>query len=103
MSSASGSTSNKLDRIDRQFGIPLRRVDVEVSKRPIPAGRSRVRGGVDHARNGAVIRAEAAASDKYAALDIAYGRLEQRLRRAADKDRFHRHGADAVRSRVPPA
>jgi hypothetical protein len=45
-----------------------------------------------------VIRAEAAASDKYAALDIAYGRLEQRLRRAADKNRYHRHGAESTRS-----
>ena len=34
---------------------------------------------------GPVIRAEAAAADKYAALDLAYGRLEERLRRAADR------------------
>jgi hypothetical protein len=32
-----------------------------------------------------VIRAEATAADKYAALDLAYGRLEERLRRAAEK------------------
>jgi hypothetical protein len=32
-----------------------------------------------------VIRAEAAAPDKYAALDLACGRLEERLRRAADR------------------
>ena len=89
---------NKLDRIDK-FGIPLRRVDVEVSKEANPRLADRAfEVELTTRANGAVIRAEAAASDKYAALDIAYGRLEQRLRRAADKNRFHRHGADAVRS-----
>ncbi|MBK9433657.1 MAG: ribosome-associated translation inhibitor RaiA [Micrococcales bacterium] len=89
---------NKLDRIDK-FGIPLRRVDVEVSKEANPRLADRAfEVELTTRANGAVIRAEAAASDKYAALDIAYGRLEQRLRRAADKNRFHRHGAEAVRS-----
>lgn len=89
---------SKLDRIDK-FGIPLRRVDVEVSKEANPRLADRAfEVELTTRANGAVIRAEAAASDKYAALDIAYGRLEQRLRRAADKNRFHRHGADAVRS-----
>jgi ribosomal subunit interface protein len=89
---------SKLERIDK-FGIPLRRVDVEVSKESNPrlADRAFEVELTTHA-NGSVIRAEAAASDKYAALDIAYGRLEQRLRRAADKTRYHRHGAEAVRS-----
>ncbi|MEZ5186691.1 MAG: ribosome-associated translation inhibitor RaiA [Candidatus Nanopelagicales bacterium] len=89
---------NKLERIDK-FGIPLRRVDVEVSKEGNPRLADRAfEVELTTRANGAVIRAEAAASDKYAALDIAYGRLEQRLRRAADKNRYHRHGAEAVRS-----
>jgi len=89
---------SKLERIDK-FGIPLRRVDVEVSKEANPRLADRAfEVELTTRANGSVIRAEAAASDKYAALDIAYGRLEQRLRRAADKTRFHRHGADAVRS-----
>jgi ribosomal subunit interface protein len=89
---------SKLERIDK-FGIPLRRVDVEVSKESNPRLADRAfEVELTTRANGSVIRAEAAASDKYAALDIAYGRLEQRLRRAADKTRFHRHGAEATRS-----
>lgn len=41
---------------------------------------------------GPAIRAEAAADDVYAALDLAFGKLEERLRRAADRRRVH-HGA----------
>jgi len=86
---------NKLERIDK-FGIPLRRVDVEVSKEANPRLADRAfEVELTTRANGSVIRAEAAASDKYAALDIAYGRLEQRLRRAADKT--HRHGAESIR------
>lgn len=89
---------SKLERIDK-FGIPLRRVDVEVSKEANPRLADRAfEVELTTRANGSVIRAEAAASDKYAALDIAYGRLEQRLRRAADKNRFHRHGQDATRT-----
>jgi ribosomal subunit interface protein len=39
---------------------------------------------------GPVIRAEACASDFYSALDIALGKLNNRLRRAADRRRVHR-------------
>ncbi len=89
---------SKLERIDK-FGIPLRRVDVEVSKEANPRLADRAfEVELTTRANGSVIRAEAAASDKYAALDIAYGRLEQRLRRAADKTRYHRHGVEATRS-----
>ena len=71
---------SKLERIDK-FGIPLRRVDVEVSKEANPRLADRAfEVELTTRANGSVIRAEAAASDKYAALDIAYGRLEQRLR-----------------------
>lgn len=41
---------------------------------------------------GPVIRAEAAAGDKYSAFDIAYGRLMERLRRARDRKKIHRGG-----------
>jgi ribosomal subunit interface protein len=89
---------SKLERIDK-FGIPLHRVDVEVYKESNPRLADRAfEVELTTRANGSVIRAEAAASDKYAALDIAYGRLEQRLRRAADKTRFHRHGVEATRS-----
>lgn len=39
---------------------------------------------------GQVIRAEAQASDKFAAFDIAFGKLNERLRRVGDKHKVHR-------------
>ena len=39
---------------------------------------------------GHVIRAEANASDKFAAFDVAFGKLSERLRRAGDRQKFHR-------------
>jgi ribosomal subunit interface protein len=82
---------DKLDRADR-FGLPITHIDVEISHEPNPRQADRAyeveltcRGG------GPVIRAEAVSSDKYSALDLAWGRLEERLRRAADKRRNRRH------------
>ena len=46
---------------------------------------------------GPVLRAEAAAQDHYAALDIAVSRLENQLRRAHDRRRVH-HGAKTPES-----
>lgn len=68
-------------------------VDVECSQERNPRladQRERVEITI-HSR-GPVVRAEAAAQDCYAALDIAVGRLESRLRRAHDRRRVH-HGA----------
>jgi ribosomal subunit interface protein len=41
---------------------------------------------------GHIIRAEAHAGDKFSAFDIAFGKLSERLRRAADRRKVH-HGA----------
>lgn len=41
---------------------------------------------------GPVVRAEAAAADEYAALDLALAKLDNRLRRASDRRRVH-HGS----------
>jgi ribosomal subunit interface protein len=41
---------------------------------------------------GHVVRAEARADDKFAAFDIAFGKLLERLRRYADKHKVHRGG-----------
>lgn len=41
---------------------------------------------------GQVVRAEARASDKFAAFDIAFGKLLERLRRASDRQKVHRGG-----------
>lgn len=89
---------DKLGRIDR-FGVPLSRVDVEVSKEANPRQADRAfEVELTCVGRGPVIRAEAAAADKYAALDVAYDRLEERLRRAADK----RHTRNR-KGPVPPA
>lgn len=84
--------NEKLARVGK-FGVPLRQIDVEVSKETNPRLADRAFEVELTCRGkGPVIRAEAAAPDKYAALDRAYSRLEERLRRQADRHRFHRHG-----------
>jgi ribosomal subunit interface protein len=47
---------------------------------------------------GHVVRAEARAVDKFAAFDIAFGKLVERLRRYADKHKVHRGGGHKNRS-----
>ncbi|MFD3518438.1 ribosome hibernation-promoting factor, HPF/YfiA family [Streptomyces sp. NPDC058657] len=97
----------KLERIQKLDGKVIS-LDVEVSKEPNPrqADRSdRVEITV-HGR-GPVIRAEASAGDAYAALDLATGKLEARLRKQHDK-RHTRRGsgrltAAEVGSTVPDA
>jgi ribosomal subunit interface protein len=85
--------SDKLGRIDR-FGVALSRVDVEVSKESNPRQADRAfEVELTCVGRGPVIRAEASAADKYAALDLAYTRLEERLRRAAERRHTkHRRG-----------
>ena len=76
---------DKLGRVDR-FGVALSRVDVEVSKESNPRQADRAfEVELTCVGRGPVIRAEATAADKYAALDLAYGRLEERLRRAGER------------------
>jgi ribosomal subunit interface protein len=75
------------------------RIDVEVSKErnPRQSGR-RERVELTIQSRGPVIRAEAAADDRYTALDLAYAKLEARLRRACDR-RKERHGdRDLIRA-----
>jgi ribosomal subunit interface protein len=83
--------SDKLAKIERWDG-KVARVDVEVSKERNPrlADQSD-RVEITCRSRGPVIRAEAAAADAYAALDLAWSRLEARLRRAADRRRVS-HG-----------
>jgi ribosomal subunit interface protein len=84
-------TEEKLAKLVKLDG-KVSRIDVEVCEEHNPrlAGqRSRVE--LTCRTRGPVVRAEAAASDPYAALDLAATRLEARLRRAADRRRVH-HG-----------
>ncbi len=69
------------------------RIDVEVCHETNPrlaASRDRVE--LTLRSRGPAVRAEAAAQDPYAALDIAAGKLEERLRRAADRRRSRHQG-----------
>ncbi|MBB4914342.1 ribosomal subunit interface protein [Streptosporangium saharense] len=78
----------KIERLDHK----LISVDVEVTRETngrINGPRERVELTI-HSR-GPAVRAEAAADDRFAALDIAIGKLEGRLRRLADRRKVH-HG-----------
>jgi len=86
----------KLERLDRK----AIRVDVEVSAERNPRQSDRrQRIELTISSPGPVIRAEAAADDRYAALDRACAKLEERLRRSHDR-RTTRHSAPAA-ARVP--
>ncbi|MDK8098915.1 MAG: ribosome-associated translation inhibitor RaiA [Winkia neuii] len=50
---------------------------------------------------GPVIRAEASSSDRYAAVDIAAGKLYERLRRARDRAKDHRRGVNPHEAEKP--
>jgi ribosomal subunit interface protein len=68
------------------------RVDVEIAEEHNPRQSDvRMRVELTCRTRGPVIRAEAAAADVHAALDLAIGKLDMRLRRAADRRRVH-HG-----------
>ena len=82
----------KLARIVR-LDSRVARIDVEVSteRNPRQAGR-RERVELTISSRGPVIRAEAAAEDRFTALDMAFAKLESRLRRSGDR-RKCRHAA----------
>ena len=71
------------------------RIDVEVSKEHSRQNGKSERVELTVKSRGPAIRAEAAADDRYAALDLAMAKLEARLRRAGDrrKERHSSHGA----------
>lgn len=82
----------KIEKLDQRAV----RIDVEVSaeRNPRQAGRKE-RVELTVTSKGPAIRAEAAAEDRFAALDLALAKLESRLRRALDR-RKGRHGAHAA-------
>jgi ribosomal subunit interface protein len=84
----------KLEKLDHN----AIRVDVEVSteRNPRQADRSE-RVELTVRSRGPAIRAEAAADDRYAALDLAFAKLEGRLRKAAERRKV-RSGDLTVRS-----
>ncbi len=83
--------SDKLAKLER-FDHKVIRIDVEVSKETNPRRSDQsYRIELTMHSKGPVVRAEAAADDRYAALDLAVERLTGRLRKAADRRRVH-HG-----------
>ncbi len=97
----------KLDKVQK-LDAKVISLDVEVSKEPNPRQADRSdRVEITLRSRGPVVRAEAAAADPYAALDLATAKLEARLRKQHDK-RFSRRGngripASEVAVSVPDA
>jgi ribosomal subunit interface protein len=90
---------SKVERLDHR----IFRLEVELCAEHNPRLASvKDRVEVTCLSKGPVIRAEAAATDPYAALDRALDKLESRLRRAADKRRVH-HGLRTPDSIHSPA
>lgn len=92
----------KLEKLDQK----AIRVDVEVSVERNPRQASqKERVELTILSRGPAIRAEAAAEDRFAALDLALGKLDSRLRRALDRRKRHHvgHGLEraAADRRVP--
>jgi ribosomal subunit interface protein len=91
----------KLEKIQKLDGKVIS-LDVEVSKEPNPRQADRCdRVEITLRSRGPVIRAEAAASDPYAALDLAAEKLGARLRKQHDK-RFSRRGARRISAAEVP-
>jgi ribosomal subunit interface protein len=86
----------KLEKLDAKAV----RIDVEVSEERNPRQSDhRERVELTIRSRGPAIRAEAAADDRYTALDLAFAKLESRLRRACDRRKV-KHG-DNVTVRSP--
>jgi ribosomal subunit interface protein len=87
--------AGKLAKIEKLDSKTIR-IDVEVTAEHNPRQtQSKERVELTVTSRGPVIRAEAAAADRFAAFDVAFGKLESRLRRACDR-RKDRHGAHAA-------
>jgi ribosomal subunit interface protein len=92
---------SKLARIER-LDQKVIRVDVEVSEERNPRqADQRERVEITIRSKGPAIRAEAAADDRYGALDLALDKLDSRLRRNCDRRKAHGDRASA-RMMAPP-
>lgn len=93
---------SKLAKIER-LNQKVIRVDVEVSEERNPRlADQRERVELTIRSRGPVIRAEAAADDRYGALDMALDKLESRLRRDAERRKGHglkNHGKNQGKGR----
>ncbi|MFE4517755.1 ribosome hibernation-promoting factor, HPF/YfiA family [Kitasatospora sp. NPDC056783] len=86
--------AEKLEKVQK-FDAKAISLDVEVSKEHNPRQADRSdRVEITLRSRGPVIRAEAAAGDPYAALDLASAKLDAQLRKSADRRRVHKGGAN---------
>jgi len=84
--------TDKLTRLER-YDQKVIRVDVEVSKEANPRRADQAhRVELTVRSKGPIIRAEAAADDRFTALDIALDKLTNRMRRAAERRQERRTG-----------
>ena len=91
--------TEKIDKIE-QLGDKVQRVDAKITKEPSARmADTSLTVELTVICRGPVVRAEASAADKFAAFDLAYGKLLERLRRARDRRKVHhgRHTPVAVR------
>ncbi|MHA7143098.1 ribosome hibernation-promoting factor, HPF/YfiA family [Arthrobacter sp. TmT3-37] len=91
--------TEKIDKIE-QLGDKVQRVDAKITKEPSARmADTSLTVELTVLCKGPVVRAEASAADKFAAFDLAYGKLLERLRRARDRRKVHhgRHTPVAVR------
>jgi ribosomal subunit interface protein len=85
----------KLEKLDQKAV----RIDVEVSEERNPRQSDRrERVELTIRSRGPAIRAEAAADDRYTALDLAFAKLESRLRRASDRRKIKHTDNGTLRS-----
>jgi ribosomal subunit interface protein len=93
----------KLSRIEKLDQRAIRvHVEVSTERNPRQSGR-RERVELTISSRGPAIRAEASAEDRYAALDMAFSKLESRLRRSSDRRKCRHGGHSAVRVTDLPA
>ncbi|AYD90228.1 ribosome-associated translation inhibitor RaiA [Actinomyces sp. 2119] len=84
-----------------QYDPRVQRVEVEVTHERNPRQADTAeRVEITVISKGPIIRAEASSSDRFAAFDIAMGKLTERLRRARDRKKDHRRYPVVV---TPPA
>lgn len=84
---------DKLSKVE-QLAPRAQRIDVEVTRERNPRLADRAeRVELTVIDRGPIVRAEAAADDRYAALDLATAKLMERLRRARDRRKNHHRRA----------
>ncbi|MEB7505704.1 ribosome hibernation-promoting factor, HPF/YfiA family [Arthrobacter koreensis] len=95
--------AEKIGKVEN-LGDKVQRVDARVTKHEnVREADSSLTVELTVLGRGPVVRAEASSADKFAAFDLAYGKLMERLRRASDRRKVHRGRHTPVPVRVATA